>query len=45
VLGHILQNALEATPYTGHIEVRLSHDAEHALIRIEDNGCGMDDNF
>jgi signal transduction histidine kinase len=45
VLGHILQNALEATPYTGHIDIGLAQDSAHALISIADSGCGMDDSF
>jgi putative PEP-CTERM system histidine kinase len=45
VLGHILQNALEATPYTGHIDIGLAQDSAHALINIADSGCGMDDSF
>lgn len=45
VLGHILQNALEATPYDGHIEVHLSRQHDDAVIDITDTGCGMDDAF
>ncbi|HUW27918.1 MAG TPA: XrtA/PEP-CTERM system histidine kinase PrsK [Sulfuriferula sp.] len=45
VLGHILQNALEATPYDGHIEIHLSRQSDDAVINITDNGCGMDDAF
>ncbi|MHB1332337.1 MAG: XrtA/PEP-CTERM system histidine kinase PrsK [Sulfuriferula sp.] len=45
VLGHILQNALEATPYDGHIEVRLSRKDNNAIIEIADSGCGMDSVF
>ncbi|MEO6147969.1 MAG: XrtA/PEP-CTERM system histidine kinase PrsK, partial [Sulfuriferula sp.] len=45
VLGHILQNALEATPYDGHIEVRLSCKDDKAIIEITDSGCGMDSVF
>lgn len=45
VLGHILQNALEATPYDGHIEVRLSCKDNNAIVEITDSGCGMDSVF
>lgn len=45
VLGHILQNALEATPYQGRIDVRLYRQEDAAVIDIADSGCGMDDRF
>lgn len=45
VLGHILQNALEATPYQGRIDVRLYRQEDAAVIDIADSGCGMDDSF
>jgi len=45
VLGHIVQNALEATPYEGKIEIRLTQDNGNALLEIEDSGCGMDESF
>lgn len=45
VLGHILQNALEATPYNGRIDIRLSQAEGQAAIEIEDSGSGMDDSF
>lgn len=45
VLGHILQNALEATPYNGRIDVRLYRQEYDAVIDIADSGCGMDVSF
>ena len=45
VLGHILQNALEATSYDGHIQVSLARRDDDAVIDITDTGCGMDDSF
>ena len=45
VLGHIVQNAIEATPYTGKVEVRLVYTNSDAVIEIEDSGCGMDGQF
>ncbi len=46
VLGHVVQNAQEATPAEGTIEVRLSRMGEAgALIEVVDNGCGMDAAF
>lgn len=45
VLGHLVQNAIEATPYTGRVGVTLARDAEHARIVVEDTGVGMDEAF
>lgn len=45
VVGHLLQNAIEATPETGQVAVRLDCDDDSAVIDISDNGCGMDEAF
>lgn len=45
VIGHIVQNAIEATPYDGSVEVRLSQNGTNAIIEVEDNGHGMDEAF
>ncbi len=45
VFGHLIQNAQEATPDDGAITIRLSTHAGMVRIDIEDNGCGMDENF
>jgi putative PEP-CTERM system histidine kinase len=45
VLGHLVQNAIEATPYTGRVNVKLWRDGPHACILVEDTGCGMDAAF
>ncbi len=44
-VGHLLQNALEATPPDGHVSVRGFAEGPTALIEIADTGCGMDDEF
>ncbi len=44
-IGHLLQNALEATPPTGHVTLRGFEAAGHAIIEIIDSGSGMDDEF
>ncbi len=45
VVGHIVQNAIEATPYTGRVDVKLARQDEWAVITVTDTGAGMDDNF
>ena len=47
VVEHLLQNAQEATPDDGRVQVRLARDADAAcaVIEIEDSGCGMDAEF
>jgi signal transduction histidine kinase len=45
VIGHIIQNAIEATPYDGSVEVRISRKNDLAVVEVEDNGRGMDEVF
>lgn len=45
VLGHIVQNAIEATPYTGSVSVTLRREGGWGVIRVDDTGCGMDESF
>jgi putative PEP-CTERM system histidine kinase len=45
VIGHILQNALEATPANGHVAATLHREGALAVIEIDDNGSGMDETF
>jgi putative PEP-CTERM system histidine kinase len=45
VIGHIIQNAIEATPYDGSVEVRVNRRNATAIIEVVDNGCGMDGAF
>lgn len=45
VLGHLVQNAIEATPYTGRVGVKLWREGSHAHILVEDTGVGMDTAF
>jgi putative PEP-CTERM system histidine kinase len=44
-VGHLLQNALEATPPTGHVTLRGFEESGNAIIEIIDSGSGMDDEF
>ncbi|HEB67305.1 MAG TPA: PEP-CTERM system histidine kinase PrsK, partial [Gammaproteobacteria bacterium] len=45
VLGHLVQNAQDATPDDGNIQVRLHRQGDKATVEIEDTGCGMDETF
>ncbi len=45
VLGHIVQNACEATHHEGKVEIRLSSRDNLAVVEVEDNGKGMDEEF
>ena len=45
ILGHLVQNAQEATADNGTVNLELSKDERHAIIKVIDNGSGMDDKF
>jgi putative PEP-CTERM system histidine kinase len=45
VVGHVVQNAQQATPPDGDVWVRLRATAEQAIVEIRDNGSGMDETF
>lgn len=45
VIGHLIQNAIEATPRTGSVTVKLSRAGSDAVIEIIDTGRGMSDDF
>ena len=45
VLGHLIQNAIEATPQQGAVTVKLSHEADAVLIEVADTGSGMSEEF
>jgi len=42
VAGNLLGNAIRFTPEGGRIEVTLAREAETALIRVQDDGPGID---
>ena len=46
VLGHLVQNALDATPDDGNVALKL-HDEEDGFVTLEvrDSGCGMTPEF
>lgn len=45
VLGHLVQNAIEATPDGGSVEVMLRGEAGQAVVQVRDSGKGMDEAF
>ncbi|HEX8606209.1 MAG TPA: XrtA/PEP-CTERM system histidine kinase PrsK [Pseudoduganella sp.] len=45
VLGHLIQNAIEATPRDGRVWVRVDGTADAVTIEIGDTGHGMSDEF
>lgn len=45
VIGHLIQNAIEATPRDGSVVVRLSVEQQNVVVQIEDTGQGMSAEF
>lgn len=45
VIGHLVQNSLDATESTGRVWVRLGREGGQALIEIGDTGHGMSEEF
>ncbi|WP_313029312.1 XrtA/PEP-CTERM system histidine kinase PrsK [Massilia alkalitolerans] len=45
VVGHLIQNAIEATPRTGSVTIRLAAEGSRALVEIRDTGEGMSEEF
>jgi putative PEP-CTERM system histidine kinase len=45
VLGHLVQNALDATPASGHVWLRTSRAAGSVRVEIGDTGAGMTEEF
>ncbi|MDK6078665.1 XrtA/PEP-CTERM system histidine kinase PrsK [Massilia varians] len=45
VLGHLIQNAIEATPKSGRVTVSVRHRDGCAVVEIADTGSGMSEEF
>jgi putative PEP-CTERM system histidine kinase len=45
VTGHLIQNAIEATPRDGLVAVRLEERDGYAVVEVSDSGCGMSEEF
>jgi putative PEP-CTERM system histidine kinase len=45
VIGHLVQNAVEATRSDGHVSVRVYREAGNAAVEVCDDGVGMTSEF
>lgn len=45
VIGHIVQNAQDATPPAGRVEIKLRQAGDQAIVEVRDTGAGMDEEF
>lgn len=45
IIGHIIQNAQDATQDSGTVDVVLEHENHSLLLTVIDNGTGMDEDF
>ena len=45
VLGHLLQNALDATPPTGKVWIKTSRHSGQVKVEVGDTGAGMTEEF
>jgi len=45
VLGHVVQNAFDATPPSGRVSLTLDAEGSQARVRVADTGCGMSEDF
>ncbi|MDJ0738875.1 MAG: PEP-CTERM system histidine kinase PrsK [Gammaproteobacteria bacterium] len=45
VLGHVVQNAQDATPPDGDVHLRLRLAGDQAIVEVRDTGSGMDADF
>jgi len=41
IIGNLLHNASKFTPEGGQVHVQLTHENDHALIRVTDSGVGI----
>ena len=45
IIWNLLNNAVKFTPNGGRIEVRLEEDRNHLVLKVSDNGQGIDSSF
>ena len=45
VLGHLVQNAIDATRQSGEVRISVGAEGANAVIEVADSGCGMSEAF
>jgi signal transduction histidine kinase len=45
VIGHLVQNAIDATEQGGRVSVRLQRDGSFVVLEVADTGIGMSPEF
>lgn len=45
VIGHVVQNAFDATPEDGEVRLALGVEGSYAQVEVSDTGCGMSEEF
>lgn len=45
IVGHLVQNAIDATRGGGEVSVRVFAEGQCAVLEVRDSGCGMDEAF
>lgn len=45
VIGHVIQNAIDATPRNGDVKISLRSDGSFAVVTVSDTGSGMSEDF
>jgi hypothetical protein len=45
VLGHLVQNAIDATQQAGAVRISVGAEGRNAVIEVADSGCGMSEAF
>lgn len=45
VLGHLVQNAIDATQQSGEVRISVGAEGDCAVIEVADSGCGMSEAF
>jgi putative PEP-CTERM system histidine kinase len=45
VLGHLVQNAIDATRESGQVRVAVCAAGSEAVVEVTDSGCGMSEDF
>ena len=45
VLGHLVQNAIDATEQSGEVRISVGTEGRNAVIEVADSGCGMSEAF